>query len=170
MRFSLQYLAKRLYIKRDRFGEIYTSDEIQSKKTDKSIMNFPILSSDDIDYEYIYSYLKEWIAKKYRDNLEIKIEKIDDNEYLCETSTGALMNNILDLFYKDYKEIFIDNLEKKVVVNEEIEPEIKLSLESLEEEQLENKEEDKIEDSKKQSQTKKVKVVVKKAKPVINAS
>ncbi|WP_338321120.1 hypothetical protein [Borrelia miyamotoi] len=63
-------------------------------------MNFPILSSDDIDYEYIYSYLKEWIAKKYRDNLEIKIEKIDDNEYLCETSTGALMNNILDLFYK----------------------------------------------------------------------
>ncbi|QBK64057.1 hypothetical protein EZU68_06710, partial (plasmid) [Borrelia miyamotoi] len=82
MRFSLQYLAKRLYIKRDRFWEIYTSDEIQSKKTDKSIMNFPILSSDDIDYEYIYSYLKEWIAKKYRDNLEIKIEKIDDNEYL----------------------------------------------------------------------------------------
>ncbi|AHH06052.1 hypothetical protein CN014_005730 (plasmid) [Borrelia miyamotoi] len=149
MRFSLQYLAKRLYIKRDRFWEIYTSDEIQSKKTDKSIMNFPILSSDDIDYEYIYSYLKEWIAKKYRDNLEIKIEKIDDNEYLCETSTGALMNNILDLFYKDYKEIFIDNLEKKVVVNEEIEPEIKLSLESLEEGQLENKEEDKIEDSKK---------------------
>ncbi|WP_197737886.1 hypothetical protein [Borrelia miyamotoi] len=151
MRFSLQYLAKRLYIKRDRFWEIYTSDEIQSKKTDKSIMNFPILSSDDIDYEYIYSYLKEWIAKKYRDNLEIKIEKIDDNEYLCETSTGALMNNILDLFYKDYKEIFIDNLEKKVVVNEEIEPEMKLYLESLEEGQLENNEEDKIEDSKKQS-------------------
>ncbi|QFP42486.1 hypothetical protein F9Y90_05120 (plasmid) [Borrelia miyamotoi] len=71
-----------MILKPDRFWTTYMSDEVQSKKTD---VNFPIINPEDIDYEYIYSYLKEWVSKKYTDNFEIKIKQIDTDEYLCET-------------------------------------------------------------------------------------
>ncbi|WP_051374009.1 hypothetical protein [Borrelia persica] len=73
MRFHLRYLAKRLYIKRDKLWTVYMSDEVQSKRIDKTIVNFPVLVPEDIDYDYVYRYLKEWVAKKYTDNLDIKI-------------------------------------------------------------------------------------------------
>ncbi|AHH07236.1 Hypothetical protein BCD_1170 (plasmid) [Borrelia crocidurae DOU] len=78
MKFTLKYLTRRLYLRRDRFWQTYMSDEIQSKKNDETIVNFPILNSDDIDYEYVSSYVKEWISKKYTDNLDIKIQLVDN--------------------------------------------------------------------------------------------
>ncbi|AHH06006.1 hypothetical protein CNO14_05945 (plasmid) [Borrelia miyamotoi] len=60
MRFNLKYLAKRLYVKLDRFWTTYMCDEVQLKKTD---VNFPIFNLEDIDYEYIYSYLKVGIKE-----------------------------------------------------------------------------------------------------------
>ncbi|AHH13357.1 Hypothetical protein BHO_0125802 (plasmid) [Borrelia hermsii YBT] len=115
MRFSLKYLAKRLYIKRHRFWNAYMSDEVQSKRADDTIINFPILSPADIDYEYVYAYVKDWVTKKYTDDLDIMIKKIGNDDYYCETRHGSLVNNILDRIHADYKEIFLGNLEKRVV-------------------------------------------------------
>ncbi|WP_434757511.1 hypothetical protein bpuCAU1_001393 (plasmid) [Borrelia puertoricensis] len=115
MKFSLKYLVTRLYIKRHRFWEIYMSDEVQSKKGDKSIINFPILNSEDIDYAYVYGYVKDWIGVKYREPLDITIWKIGNDDYYCETKRGALMNDILDMFYEDYKEMLLQRLEQRVV-------------------------------------------------------
>ncbi|ANA43931.1 BBG30-like protein (plasmid) [Borrelia hermsii HS1] len=115
MRFSLKYLARRLYIKRHRFWNTYMSDEVQSKRADDTIINFPILSPADIDYEYVYAYVKDWVTKKYTDDLDIMINKIGNDDYYCETKRGSLMNNILDRIHEDYKEIFLGNLEKRVV-------------------------------------------------------
>ncbi|AHH11734.1 Hypothetical protein BCO_0122901, partial (plasmid) [Borrelia coriaceae ATCC 43381] len=89
MRFNLKYLARRLYIKRHRFWNTYMSREVQSKRSDKKIINFPILSSQDIDYEYVYAYLKDWVSKKYRAGHGIIINRVGDN-YECETIQGAL--------------------------------------------------------------------------------
>ncbi|WP_330730618.1 hypothetical protein [Borrelia turicatae] len=115
MKFSLKYLVRRLYIKRHRFWEIYMSDEVQSRKSDKSIVNFPILNPEDIDWEYVYGYVKDWIGSKYRETLDITIWKIGNNDYYCETKRGSLMNNILDMFYEDYKEMLLQKLEQRVV-------------------------------------------------------
>ncbi|UPA12727.1 hypothetical protein [Borrelia venezuelensis] len=123
MKFSLKYLVRRLYIKRQlyikrhRFWEIYMSDEVQSRKSDKSIVNFPILKPEDIDWEYVYGYVKDWIGAKYRETLDITIWKIGNNDYYCETKRGSLMNNILDMFYEDYKEILLKKLKQREVVN-----------------------------------------------------
>ncbi|WP_330730613.1 hypothetical protein [Borrelia turicatae] len=118
MKFSLKYLVRRLYIKRHRFWEIYMSDEVQSRKGDLRIINFPILKPEDIDWEYVYGYVKDWIGSKYRENLDITINKIGKDDYYCETKRGSLMNNILDRIYEDYKEILLNKLEqKKDVVN-----------------------------------------------------
>ncbi|WP_330730660.1 hypothetical protein [Borrelia turicatae] len=116
MKFSLKYLVRRLYIKRHRFWEIYMSDEVQSRKSDKSIVNFPILNPEDIDWEYVYGYVKDWIGSKYRETLDITIWKIGNNDYYCETKRGSLMNNILDMFYEDYKEMLLQRLEQREVV------------------------------------------------------
>ncbi|WP_025407170.1 hypothetical protein [Borrelia hermsii] len=113
MGFSLKYLAKRLYIKRHRFWNAYMSDEVQSKRTCDAIINFPIFSPADIDYEYVYAYIKDWLIKKYTDGLDITIKKIGNDDYYCETKRGSLMNNILDRIHEDYKEIFLGNLEKR---------------------------------------------------------
>ncbi|AMR76137.1 hypothetical protein A0V01_05980, partial (plasmid) [Borrelia hermsii] len=102
MRFSLKYLARRLYIKRHRFWNTYMSDEVQSKRADDTIINFPILSPADIDYEYVYAYVKDWVTKKYTDDLDIMINKIGNDDYYCETKRGSLMNNILDRIHEDY--------------------------------------------------------------------
>ncbi|MBW6183205.1 hypothetical protein CNO13_08040 (plasmid) [Borrelia miyamotoi] len=53
--------------------------------------------------------------------MEIKIKQIDTDEYLCETIQGALMNNILDMFYQDYKEILLGKLEKRPIKKPETE-------------------------------------------------
>ncbi|WP_024654700.1 hypothetical protein [Borrelia hispanica] len=101
------------------------SDEIQSKKNDETIVNFLILNSDDIDYEYVSSYVKEWISKKYTDNLDIKIQLVDNLYYNCEIKKYSLLAGVLETLYRDYKEIFLGNLERKKVV----EPKIKLQSE-----------------------------------------
>ncbi|WP_434757589.1 hypothetical protein bpuCAU1_001322 (plasmid) [Borrelia puertoricensis] len=117
MKFSLKYLVRRLYIKRHRFWEIYMSDEVQSKKGEDKIINFPILNSEDIDYAYVYGYVKDWLGVKYRETLDITIWKIGNDDYYCETKRGALMNNILDMFYEDYKEMLLKKLEQREVVS-----------------------------------------------------
>ncbi|ACH94091.1 hypothetical protein [Borrelia duttonii] len=122
MKFTLKYLIRRLYLRRDRFWQTYMSDEIQSKKNDETIVNFPILNSDDIDYEYVSSYVKEWINKKYTDNLDIKIQLVDNLYYNCEIKKYSLLAGFLETLHRDYKEIFLGNLERKKVV----EPKIKL--------------------------------------------
>ncbi|AOW96221.1 hypothetical protein [Borrelia miyamotoi] len=68
MRFNLKYLAKRLYINRDRFWTTYMSDELQLKKSDETIINFPILNPEDIDYEYIYIHI---LKTGYQKNIQI---------------------------------------------------------------------------------------------------
>ncbi|UPA17218.1 hypothetical protein bcCo53_001396 (plasmid) [Borrelia coriaceae] len=90
------------------------SREVQSKRSDKKIINFPILSSQDIDYEYVYAYLKDWVSKKYRAGHGIIINRVGDN-YECETIQGALMSNILDMIFEDYKELLLDSLERESV-------------------------------------------------------
>ncbi|AHH07200.1 Hypothetical protein BCD_1134 (plasmid) [Borrelia crocidurae DOU] len=122
MKFTLKYLIRRLYLRRDRFWQTYMSDEIQSKKNDETIVNFPILNSDDIDYEYVSSYVKEWINKKYTDNLDIKIQLVDNLYYNCEIRKYSLLAGFLETLHRDYKEIFLGNLERKKVVA----PKIKL--------------------------------------------
>lgn len=53
MRFSLEYLSKRLYVIRDRFFQVYISDvEVQSKKTYALIIKFRILNPENIDNVY----------------------------------------------------------------------------------------------------------------------
>ncbi|AMR76117.1 hypothetical protein [Borrelia hermsii] len=127
MKFSLKYLARRLYIKCHRFWDIYMNDEIQSRKVDERIINFPILIPADIDYEYVYGYVKDRIGKKYTDNLDITIKKIGNDDYYCETKRGTLMNNILNRIYEDYKEIFIGKLEQKKDVVNVVEEVVKVS-------------------------------------------
>ncbi|ETZ17251.1 hypothetical protein BDCR2A_01828 [Borrelia duttonii CR2A] len=122
MKFTLKYLIRRLYLRRDRFWQTYMSDEIQSKKNDETIVNFPILNSDDIDYEYVSSYVKEWIIKKYVDNSDIKIQLVDNLYYYCEIRKYSLLAGFLETLHRDYKEIFLGNLERKKIV----EPKIKL--------------------------------------------
>ncbi|WP_024655311.1 hypothetical protein [Borrelia hispanica] len=131
MKFTLKYLIRRLYLRRDRFWQTYMSDEIQSKKNDETIVNFPILNSDDIDYEYVSSYVKEWISKKYTDNCDIKIQLVDNLYYNCEIKKYSLLAGVLETLYRDYKEIFLGNLERKKVV----EPKIKLQPEDAEKDQ-----------------------------------
>ncbi|ACH94201.1 hypothetical protein [Borrelia duttonii] len=122
MKFTLKYLIRRLYLRRDRFWQTYMSDEIQSKKNDGTIVNFPILNSDDIDYEYVSSYVKDWISKKYVDNSDIKIQLVDNLYYNCEIRKYSLLAGFLETLHRDYKEIFLGNLERKKIV----EPKIKL--------------------------------------------
>ncbi|ACH93790.1 hypothetical protein [Borrelia duttonii] len=122
MKFTLKYLIRRLYLRRDRFWQTYMSDEIQSKKNDETIVNFPILNSDDIDYEYVSSYVKDWISKKYVDNSDIKIQLVDNLYYNCEIRKYSLLAGFLETLHRDYKEIFLGNLERKKIV----EPKIKL--------------------------------------------
>ncbi|AHH11984.1 Hypothetical protein BCO_0125803, partial (plasmid) [Borrelia coriaceae ATCC 43381] len=86
----------------------------QSKSTDKKIINFPILSSEDIDYEYVYAYLKDWVGKKHRAGHGIIINRVGDN-YECETIQGALMSNILDMIFEDYNELLLGGLERESV-------------------------------------------------------
>ncbi|AMR76133.1 hypothetical protein [Borrelia hermsii] len=90
MRFSLKYLARRLYIKHHRFWNIYMSDGVQSKRADKTVINFPVLNTEDIDYEDVYACVKEWLAKKYTDGLGITIKQVDNDDY-CETKRGSLL-------------------------------------------------------------------------------
>ncbi|AFI31979.1 hypothetical protein Q7M_1222 (plasmid) [Borrelia crocidurae str. Achema] len=97
------------------------SDKTQSKKNDETIVNFPILNSDDINYEYVSSYVKGWIIKKYTDNLDIKIQLVDNLYYNCKIKKYSLLGGVLETFHINYKEIFLGNLERKVV-----EPEVKL--------------------------------------------
>ncbi|WP_246990089.1 hypothetical protein [Borrelia parkeri] len=93
------------------------SDEVQSRKGDLRIVNFPILKPEDIDWEYVYGYVKDWIGAKYRETLDITINKIGKDDYYCETKRGSLMNNILDMFYADYKEMLLKKLEQREVVD-----------------------------------------------------
>ncbi|WAZ86036.1 hypothetical protein [Borrelia miyamotoi] len=44
------------------------SDELQLKKSDETIINFPILNPEDIDYEYIYIHI---LKTGYQKNIQI---------------------------------------------------------------------------------------------------
>ncbi|AHH11601.1 hypothetical protein bcCo53_001433 (plasmid) [Borrelia coriaceae] len=109
MRFGLEYLVTRLYIKRERFWYVYMSPDVQSKKTDGTIVDFPIFTIEDIDRSYIRAYLKKWISMKYKYNLDIEINK-EGCDYFCKLKPGALIDNIVELIISDYKEVFIDSL------------------------------------------------------------
>ncbi|WAZ92657.1 hypothetical protein [Borrelia miyamotoi] len=89
--------------------------------------------------------------------MEIKIKQIDTDEYLCETIQGALMNNILDIFYQDYKEILLSKLEKRAIKKPEAEVKTLQSEEQLRSEEV----------LQEQSQVKRVVKVVKKVKQTI---
>ncbi|WKC58517.1 hypothetical protein [Borrelia sp. P9F1] len=113
MRFRLKYLALRAWVRKDKFWKIYTSQEIQEKKQDASITNFPVLTIQDMNWGYIYEYVVEWVEKKYKERGDIVIKK-QDEEYLCETKSCFRFNKILVNIYKDFKEIFLSRLKKKV--------------------------------------------------------
>ncbi|WP_051374036.1 hypothetical protein [Borrelia persica] len=56
------------------------SEDVQSKQVDETIINFPVLVPEDFDYDYVYAvyvYVKKWVAKKYTDNLNIILNKVD---------------------------------------------------------------------------------------------
>ncbi|QMU99667.1 hypothetical protein F0310_04465 (plasmid) [Borrelia sp. A-FGy1] len=113
MRFTLKYLALRASVRKDIFWKIYSSEEIQKRKSNPNITNFPILSPQDVNYDYIYAYLKEWVEKKYRGRDDITIRKVDDREYLCETKKCSRFSKILEAIYKDFKQVFLSRLVKK---------------------------------------------------------
>ncbi|WP_418456523.1 hypothetical protein [Borreliella lusitaniae] len=59
MKIRLKQLVRTFYLRRNKIWHVYTSPEIQSKVKDKEIVNFPKLKPEDLDYEYIYRYIKE---------------------------------------------------------------------------------------------------------------
>ncbi|WP_210376616.1 MULTISPECIES: hypothetical protein [Borreliella] len=123
MKIRLKNLVRKFYLRRDRIWQIYTSKEIQSKSKDKQIINFPKLKPEDLDYEYTYNYIKEWIEKKYPsipNKNNFIIEKVDDCEYVCTAKKCANLSKIFAMIHKDYKEIFLSKLEKLVVVDPEV--------------------------------------------------
>ncbi|WP_267500997.1 hypothetical protein [Borreliella garinii] len=65
MKIRMKHLVRRLYLRRDKIWHVYMSTEIQNKAKDKTITNFTNLKPEDLDYEYVYKFLDEWIQKKY---------------------------------------------------------------------------------------------------------
>lgn len=112
MKIRMKRLVRRLYLRRDRIWHVYMSTEIQNKAKDKSITNFPNLKPEDLDYEYVYKFLDEWIHKKYNAKLGFTIEKVDGLEYICKAKRYAILKKILNKIFKDYKEIFLGRLQK----------------------------------------------------------
>lgn len=108
----MKHLVRRLYLRRDRIWHVYMSTEIQNKAKDKSITNFPNLKPEDLDYEYVYKFLDEWIQKKYNAKLAFTIEKVDGLEYICKAKRYASLKKILTKIFKDYKDIFLGRLQK----------------------------------------------------------
>ncbi|WP_419250398.1 hypothetical protein [Borreliella afzelii] len=108
----MKHLVRRLYLRRDRIWHVYMSTEIQNKAKDKSITNFPNLKPEDLDYEYVYKFLDEWIQKKYNAKPEFTIEKVDGLEYICKAKRYASLKKILTKIFKDYKDIFLGRLQK----------------------------------------------------------
>ncbi|WP_193927155.1 hypothetical protein [Borrelia turcica] len=113
MRFPLKYLARRATVRRDIFWNTYMSDEIQNKRGDANITNFPVLKPQDMNYDYIYEYVREWASKKYKEAGDIIIRKVDDREYICETKICFRFNKILETLYKDFKQVFLSRLVKR---------------------------------------------------------
>ncbi|WP_233709249.1 hypothetical protein [Borreliella bavariensis] len=99
-------------MRRDKIWHVYRSTDVQAKAKDKSITNFPKLEPEDLDYEYVYKYVDEWIQKKYNNKLAFTIEKVDGLEYICKAKRYASLKKILAKMVKDYKEIFLGNLKK----------------------------------------------------------
>lgn len=112
MKIRMKHLVRRLYLRRDRIWHVYMSTEIQNKAKDKSITNFPNLKPEDLDYEYVYKFLDEWIQKKYNVKLGFTIEKVDGLEYICKAKRYANLKKILNKIFKDYKDIFLGRLQK----------------------------------------------------------
>lgn len=108
----MKHLVRKLYLRRDRIWHVYMSTEIQNKAKDKSIINFPNLKPEDLDYEYVYKFLDEWIQKKYNAKLGFTIEKVDGLEYICKAKRYASLKKILNKIFKDYKDIFLGRLQK----------------------------------------------------------
>ncbi|UGQ16702.1 hypothetical protein [Borrelia sp. RT5S] len=119
MRFRPKHVAVKAWIRRDKFWKIYKSRDIQEKSQDASITNFPVLTAQDMNWDYIYAYVLEWIEKKCKARGDIVVKK-QDNEYLCETKSCFRFNTILDALYKDFKEIFIARLVKAAPVKEPV--------------------------------------------------
>lgn len=112
MKIRMKHLVRRLYLRRDKIWHVYRSTEIQNKAKDKNIANFPHLKPEDLDYEYVYKFLDEWIQKKYNDKLGFTIEKVDGLEYICKAKRYASLKKILAKIFKDYKDIFLGRLQK----------------------------------------------------------
>ncbi|WP_418909370.1 hypothetical protein QIA41_04955 (plasmid) [Borreliella sinica] len=112
MKIRIKHLARKMYLRRDKIWHVYKSTEVQNKAKDKSITNFPNLKPEDLDYEYVYKFLDEWIQKKYNDKLGFTIEKVDGLEYILKAKRYASLKKILARIFKDYKDLFIGNLKK----------------------------------------------------------
>ncbi|OJH14657.1 hypothetical protein ER70_07515 (plasmid) [Borreliella bissettiae] len=112
MRIRMKHLVRMLYLRRDKIWHVYRSTEIQNKAKDKTITNFPKLKPEDLDYEYVYKFVDEWIQKKYSDKLGFSIKKVDGLEYICKAKRYAGLKKILARIVKDYKEIFLGRLQK----------------------------------------------------------
>ncbi|UGQ17892.1 hypothetical protein [Borrelia sp. RT1S] len=106
MRFRPKHVATKAWIRRDKFWKIDMGRDIQEKSQDASITNFPVLTAQDMNWDYIYAYVLEWIEKKCKNRQNIVVKK-QDNEYLCEAKSCFRFNTILEALYKDFKEIFI---------------------------------------------------------------
>ncbi|AEL19547.1 conserved hypothetical protein (plasmid) [Borreliella bissettiae DN127] len=112
MKIRMKHLVRSLYLRRDKIWHIYRSTEVQNKAKDKSITNFPKLKPEDLDYEYVYKFLDEWIQKKYNAKLGFTIEKVDGLEYICKAKRYSSLKKILARIVRDYKEIFLGRLQK----------------------------------------------------------
>ncbi|WP_210362665.1 hypothetical protein [Borreliella valaisiana] len=112
MKIRMKHLVRRLYLSRDKIWHVYRSTEIQNKAKDKSVVNFSHLKPEDLDYEYVYKFLDEWIQKKYNDKLGFTIDKVDGFEYICKVKRYVSLKKVLARIFKDYKEIFLGRLQK----------------------------------------------------------
>lgn len=95
---------------------VYTGAEIQAKKKEKK-ENFPQFGPEDLNYDYMYRYIIDWIEKKYETNKAkfswFTFEKMGDNDYLLKIKRGANLKKVLARIVKEYKDVFLEKLENK---------------------------------------------------------
>ncbi|WP_445436353.1 hypothetical protein [Candidatus Borreliella tachyglossi] len=115
MRFTQRELARKLYVRRDKFWEIYKSDEVQSYKDDQRVIGFPTIYPEDIDYAYVYEYTLEWIRNSYKPDTcqNISVKALNDNEYSFSTKSYSGFNQLAGQMFNDFKEYFLRKLKYK---------------------------------------------------------
>ncbi|XPC97948.1 hypothetical protein QIA20_05630 (plasmid) [Borreliella japonica] len=118
MKIRMKHLVRRLYLRRDKIWHVYMGTEIQNKAKDKSITNFPHLKPEDLDYEYVYKFLDEWIQKKYNSKMGFTIEKVDGLEYICKAKRYASLKKILAKFSKITRRYFLVGCRRLLVLRQ----------------------------------------------------